>query len=82
MADLLMASCVNIFNSRGIVRKASSGASVEMLYISTVSLAATYLILDSRSVPSLCLSGTLALRNPPYTNKKRPRQDSNPRPAG
>ena len=41
MADLFMESCVNVFNSRRIDRKASSGASAEMLYISTVSLAAT-----------------------------------------
>ena len=62
-----LASCVNIFNSGRIVRKASSGASAEMLYISMVSLAATYLISDSRSAPSLYSSGTLALRNPPHT---------------
>ena len=39
MVDLLMASSVNIFNFRRIVRKASSGTSAEMLYLLTVSLA-------------------------------------------
>ena len=71
-----LASCVNIFNSRRIVRKASSGASAEMLYISMVSLAATYLISDSRSAPSLYSSGTPALKNPltshPHKQKAPP----------
>ena len=68
-----LASCVNIFNSRRIVRKASSGASAEMLYISMVSLAATYLISDSRSAPSLYSSGTPALKNPltPHPHKQK-----------
>ena len=63
-----LASCVNIFNSRRIVRKASNGTSAEMLYLSTVSFTVTYLILGSRSAPSLCPSRTPALRNPPHTH--------------
>ena len=68
-----LASCVNIFNSRRIVRKASSGASAEILYISMVSLAATYLISDSRSAPSLYSPGTPALKNPltPHPHKQK-----------
>ena len=68
-----LASCVNIFNSRGIVRKASSGTSAEVLYISMVSLAATYLISDARSAPSLYSSGNPALKNPltPHPHKQK-----------
>ena len=71
MADLLMASSVNIFNSCRIVRGASGGTSAEMLYPLTAFLVVTYLISDSRSATSLCPYRTPALKNPPRPHKQK-----------